>query len=320
MLSTSFLTPIIFGPDVTSDIASLTQRPDDWLEARSCIEALRFYAQCLYQDESANGAGGVANNYFTQLERDGVFAQLAVWRLPIDVEGPAVKCFNDARFGCDGVEPLRLARIVLDRGRVVGVPIRKYSCDEPLQSAARCGLTLEQTADRVAQFTIALRELGQHEVDITFAYRANTVDEIIRFMERVQQFGATRNAWTSPTGVDIDFDSDSLHDQLPDTFWHHHVAETVAGAELQTLHHHCRAWGIPLRFIPTTRGNTPQTYRTGIADSFQYIRRLLGHEPDGWIFESWKGVPGGLPVNLPESDPLSHAGIVRDAAAGLLTP
>jgi len=302
-----------------SDDASLTQRPGDWVSARALIDAIRLYAQQLYQDSSANGAGGVGQNFFAQLEADGFFAQIRAWGIPIDLESPFVKHFNDAGAGCDGVEPLRLVLLALERAQAVGCPIRKVSADEPLQSAKACGLTLQQTADLTAQNIITLRAWGQHDIDMTFGYRANTVEEIIDFTERVQQYGATRGAWTSQTGIDIDFDPYSLKDQFPDGYWPWQKDRvfTACAPELQHLHAVCQSWGIPLRFIPTTRGDTPETYRGGVFDSYQLIRRLLGRQPDAWILESWKGVPGGLPVNLPESDPTSATGLLRAIAADI---
>ena len=292
---------IILGPDVTSSLASLTQRPNEWPIARSRIQALRLYAQELYQDESANAAGGVGENYFPKLVEDGFFAQIAAWGLPLDLEAPFVK----SGWGCNGVEPLRLTQLALERARSVGCPIRNVSADEPL--LAECG-TWQDRADMTARNIAMLRVNGQHNIDLTFAFRANTAAQIVAFTERVQQLGHDTGTWTSPTGMDIDFDPYSLHDQLGNQ------AEQVGGAELRDLQAHCRAWGIPFRVIPTTRGDTPQAYHDGILNCIGLIRQLLGGDPDAYILESWEGVPGGLPVNLAETDPLSHTALVNDVS------
>jgi len=309
--------PVIFGPDVTSSYASLARRPGEWASVRGSVEAIRIYFQCVTQDQSANGAGGVGDNYFPQLQADGFWAwlaaQIAAGTLAVDVEGPASKFWDG--HGCDGTEPIQALIQTIDRLRSVGCAPRNISLDEPLQSSQQCGYSFEQTADVVARVIKEVRNHGQNNIDLTFAYRANTGPDIVRFAELLQARDAAF------TGVDIDFDPFSLHDQLPDTFFHHHVADDVGGQELRELRWYCQQWQVPLRFIIMgNRGTTPATYQAGCADAFQYVQRLLQGEPDAWIFESWKGVPGGLPINLPESDPYSHTGIIGDAVAGRLHP
>lgn len=289
----------ILGPDVTSDLAGLTRQPALWSRARGHIDALRLYAQCLYQDSSENGAGGVADNYYEKLVAAGFFAQLAAWNLPIDVEGPAIKFWDGT--GCDGVQPTRLLLLAIERARAAGWPIRNISLDEPLQ-ATECGLTLEQTAEGTARVIAAVRDANHRNVDLTFVYYTPAAD-IIRFTEIVQQYGAPLGQWTSPTGIDLDFDLWSLR----------HVSTSTVRREIKLLQSTCHAWGIPLRVILTSNHEeTPEGYRTELLAGFRMVRELLGGDPDAYILESWKGT--NTPVNLPEANRLAHTGLVNEVA------
>jgi len=296
-----------FGPNVASaDLREMAAQPARWTHARQGTAYLQLYAQMIGAD--APGQHGVGPNDYASLINGGVLNQLDRWRLPLAIECSAVKEWSPS--GREAFEHLR--DVVIPRVQTHTSQLGAILLDEPRVAGQSLGQSIEETAGHTARFITGVRDLGFHlEVGLIEAYPYLKMAEILRFVELCQASGG------GPASVHLDVDRFGLRDQR--------ISDAEAQAELRRCHQRCVEWEIPMGIIlfgqrATSEGeyaHGSSRHGTVSAGALQWAQTAHRWVPtvERLIVQSWEERgPGGakdLPRNLPDSDPLSHTGIVR---------
>jgi hypothetical protein len=296
------MTELWLCPDLNADLLPLVEHPEQWPVARARCDMLQMFQQQV--GATHENEFDVGLNYYARLADHAFFTKLAAIQLPLAFEVPALKAWSP-----DGVQAEFAVRSTFNSVLSAGGSVAAFSLDDPL--AASKGdfpdspWPMQRAVDPVCKvlkvgddFGI-WQAVGRRGGGITEAYPTCSADEIIAFFGLVQQAGF------SPGHLHLDVDEQHAKQTYTD--------ERI-GRDLQQLHAACVSWGIPFGIIINgQRGDTPQDYRTGFWEWFNYVRRMLGTWPDRFILESWK--KKNLPVNLPESSSESHTGLLREVAA-----
>lgn len=285
-----------FGPDVSSDLVPLVSRPDEWMHARASCSTLQLYIQQILVDHEGEQGCGV--NVYPNLVHVNFFRRVRDLGLEL-----AVECGGIKEWSCDGENAAHALGAAIERVRAAGGELAAAVLDEPLRSKDRCHLDVAGCTAPVCRVIEAGRSRGLHQVGIVEAYPASPAADIVRFFENVQQAGS------SPSFLHLDVDRIAFRDRKMKT--------DQIGRDLRWLRDQCRAWQIPFGIIVWgQRPTDPASYRASAWDWVQQIPQYLGGWPDRLIVQSWEEFNGAhaMPHNLPESDHVSHAALLRDVA------
>jgi hypothetical protein len=298
------------GPDVNADLLPLVQHPEQWVDARRSMAMLQLFEQQIGVDDPANFGDPLPDyvreigpNFYNRLRDGGFFAALTV---PLAIETPGLKDWDTENGQPTGKQAAFALTRAIERIRAAGGELATFSLDDPL-AASLSDFPSQVPIDTVTAVLVRVAKAGSDlgvQGGITEAYPTCSVDQIIDLFGHVQQAG-----W-SPRHLHLDIDEQHAKQR----YTHAQIA-----ADLKELQAACRSWtqgdarvdfGIILN---GQRGDTPQTYRTGFWEWFDFVRAALGGDPDRYILESWK--KKNLPVNLPESSQFSATGLLREVAA-----
>jgi hypothetical protein len=251
----------------------------------------------------------VGLNYYTRLRDGGFFTALT---LPLAIETPGLKAWDLEQGEPTGKQAAFALTRAINRVLAAGGPLlASFSMDDPLAASLSdfydaAGkhyiIPIETVTTVLCRVAKAGSDLGV-QGGITEAYPTCTVAQIIDMFGHVQQAG-----W-SPRHLHMDIDEQHAKQIYTDA---------QIASDLKELYAACRSWtqgDAVCRFgiiLNGQRGDTPATYRAGFWEWYAYVRQMLGGDPDRWILESWK--KNNLPVNLPEQNPESHTGLLREVA------
>jgi hypothetical protein len=283
-----------FGPNVESDILALFEHPEQWESARAGISTFQVYVQNILADEP--GQMGVGGNTYPALRDAHAFEQLRDWNIAIAIEAGAVKDWS-----CDGRQALHGILMAIDRVRDAGGEVASVVLDEPTGSRDACHLTFEQCADATALVIDGVRAHGVASVGLVEPYPYIGASDLVRFIELIQQRGASPSFWH------LDVDRFGIRDQ--------HISANKAGEDLRWFARQCEAWRIPFGVVIFgQRVQDATAYRRSAWEWAKQLRAYLHGWPDRLVAQSWEQVNGAntLPHNLPESDASSHCALVRD--------
>jgi hypothetical protein len=304
------MTELWLGPDLNADLLPLVDHLDQWLISRARCALLQGFEQQIGVDDPANFATplpdfvrDIGPNYYNRLRAGSLFSKLAAMGLPFAIETPGLKAWDVENGVPTGKQAAYALTRAIDRIRAAGGDLATYSMDDPLAASLKdfpLVVPFETLVPVLLRVAKAGSDLGV-QGGITEAYPTCSVAQIIGLFGHLQQAG-----W-SPRHLHMDIDEQHAKQM--------HSDEQIS-ADLKELQAACRSWGIPFGIILNgQRGDTPQAYRIGFWEWFDFARRMLGGDPDRWILESWK--KKNLPENLPESSQFTHTGLLREVAAKL---
>lgn len=137
-----------FTPNLASiDMLNLFTQPELWSQARSKINVFKFYSQQLSRAQCPR----CGPNTLSNLVQVGAFSKLTNWGIDIAMEAGVIK---EGR--CDPNEFINITKSALRNVASNSGTVRYIAMDEPTiggnGSALPCGLTMEQIADKTAQY------------------------------------------------------------------------------------------------------------------------------------------------------------------------
>ena len=308
---------LVLAPDLNADLLPLVQHPEQWRDAFAALlqsgGKLQMFEQQIGIDNPAtydpvpDYVRDVGPNYYDRLRDAGFFAELTALDIPLAIETPGLKAWDTE----NGIPTGKQAAFALTRAinRVLaagGGLLSSYSMDDPL-AASLSDFPEPVPIETVVAVLCRVAKAGSDmlvEGGWTEAYPTCSPAQIIDLGTRLRAAG-----WLFRH---LHMDVDEQHAKQTKT------DEEIA-ADFKELQAACRSWGIPFGIILNgQRGNTPEDYRVGFWEWFEFARKMLGGDPDRWILESWK--KNNLPVNLPESSHEAHTGLLREVAALLPVP
>ena len=273
-----------FGPNVDSDFQGLMDRPEEWVHARSNISTLQVYIQ----NVEALAAGG----FFKALQEAG---------LDLTIEAGAVKDWS-----LDGRNAAWAILRAIEQVRSTGGEVQRVVLDEPLGAMQANAITRDQTVEATCHVINRVRAVGVREVGLIEPYPYCSADDIVAFMEAVQQAGS------SPSFLHLDVDRYGIKDQR--------IKPAQACRDHQLVRGRCFAWGIPFGIVVFGQraGSSEAVYRQSVLDWLPQMKYYCGGLPDRVIVQSWEIDPASgkltMPHNAPETDRTSHTALVSEVA------
>jgi len=280
------------GPDVNRDLLEL--QSGSWPIARSRCAVVQGYIQQLYAN--AENEGGVGPNYYPRLAGAGYYSDLGI---PHAAEGPVLKEWDtDPDGGHRGRQAAEQLVVCLDRIRAAGSDLSYESLDSSLLARVALGMSLDAAADAVAHVIQTAHAHGLARVGLTEAYPATPFHEPIAFANALEERLA------QPSHLHLDMDVYAFADRrMPDA--------QIRG-ELQWLQTECAARGMWFGII-INGGRVQSQYREYALNT---VRRLPTwfdmHLPDRLILQSFE--QSAFPPLVPETDPISHTGLLVEVA------
>lgn len=298
-----------FGPNVSSDVLELATQPEFWPVAKTHCAAVQLFIQQILTDTDAEAAvNRVGANRWPAIVANEFLGRIG---LPVTLEAGGPKPWS-----CDGIAAADGIARAIQRVHETGAELAAVTLDEPLMSIAsympnRCTQTAEQLTDPIGRCIRACRDHGVDQVNIVEAYPASQPTAIIAMFDRLQQAGY------APSGLHLDVDAHALGIFGGGSHFGRIAPFSKASSDLRALHQACQSWGIPFGVVIIGQDNpqTDQQYCDTALAWAQDVRDLLGGWPERLIVESWVERPGSktldFPHNLPESQPHTHAALLR---------
>jgi hypothetical protein len=289
------------GPCPSSpDMISLFTSPDDWATTRSGVGVFQFFAQQLLPGPCT--ICGAANNLSTWTSL-GAVQQLENWGIGISVELGALKSFD-----CQGIGLAQQAIQIVNTVKSLsgnGSPPRWLAMDEPLQSAVHMGCNMSQTqaAVAVASWMTTVRDsdatVGVGDVE---PYPAFSADELCSWIDTLRT--ATQSVPGGPPAffhLDIDWNAvgKNVDKSIEDINRIKGCCDTLGGI----------GFGGIINAFPVT---TDLQYSQLSQQHFDYYIQSVTRT-SRMVFESWNWQPPITPLNLPDSNPSSNTGLVKQA-------
>jgi hypothetical protein len=287
------------GPG-TTDLIRLFEQPADWRHSRALTSVFKFYQQ----HTQTPAPDMVGPNTYDALARAGAFRTLKQWGVSVALEVGSVKEFFCTPDPSGMNEPIQKTLDSVRAVEAAGGTVSFLAMDEPFVSgrARVCGgPALEPTADRVAQYVLAVRaSLRSVQIGLIEAYPFSSASAIETIVSLLEARGA------KPAFLHMDVD------------WH------LSGAapferDMARLQAFCANRRIPFGIIVTGYdGNADALYAVDVYGITELIVRTFGtwpQMPDHLIFQSWALSSTGLhiaPSNLPEDRPFTHTAMLRD--------
>jgi len=305
------MTEIVLAPELNADLLALTQHLEQWVLARAALLGSGGMLQGFEQQIGGDteNAHDVGPNYYPRLAAGGFFSGLQARGIPFAIETPGLKAWDTH----GGLEAAGVLVRAIDRICAAGGELATYTFDDPLAASLsdfHPPVSMDVVIGALTNVAAAAAVRGVYG-GITEAYPTCSAAGIVEMCERLQQAGY------GPKHLYIDFDLQHALQVHTDAQIRH---------DLMWLQAQCRAWtqgdqSGPLGaravckfglIVNGQRGDTPQAYHDEALKFLHRVRGWLGEWPDRIVLESWK--KRNLPVNLPESDPLSHTGLLLAVA------
>ena len=276
------------GQDNGRCFRDLFERPDEWKQTRSLINALGY-------------ADHVMNRQFTDDQLQAWLPRLKEWGLKLELEVGAVK-----EWGPTGEKAFNAESPMWDRFQRLGATISAIAMDEPLCCVRN---SLKQPDDYAVQETanfLALVRKRYPEIligDIEPAPFLST-PELIRWVEALQQ----RLADMQVRGLDF---------FRLDVDWVHYVLGHGAWPDIKAFEQYCRSKKIAFSLIYWA-ADYPALQARGLADDSTWYVSVMrqGNDyanvdgaPDQYVIESWIGAPS---QSVPETGEWSFTRSVLD--------
>jgi hypothetical protein len=300
-----------FAPNIgAADTLRLFTNPEEWDQARSRVEVFQIYAQ---NTEYASCVICGENN-LTNLLKVGFFQKLRLWGMDLGIEMGAVKPGDcDARGNSVGV------RRIFERLKEAGGFVRYISLDDPKASGdlmpreeGGCKQDVRLTAEGIARFVIAAKQAHAEvfpgypplEVGLVEYYPGTPMQEILDMITMIEGLGAKLDFFHP------DLDYNAVKNEG--------TSDQALKADLLLARGHNRDHGMRFGHIFFGwDGKDPYSYWKAVQGWTVKVRLLTG-APEDIKFQSWTNTPQAdgsdvrlLPYNLPESNPLTHTGIIN---------
>jgi hypothetical protein len=295
-------TRVWFSPNSGSiDYIRLFEHPEEWPHARRLFSVFKFYQQHTQLPPPAV----VGPNSYTALASADAFRTLQQWGKKIAIEEPTVKeyyCTPDPSGMTASIADTLASIEAVERA---GAMVSYLAMDEPFASgqAPICGgPALEPTADRVAQYTAAVKAARPSiEIGLIEAYPFSSESTIESMLDLLRVRGA------QPAFFHIDIDLNAVRQSNTD----------VTG-DLRRLKAACASTGVKFGVIIWgNNGDADALYAldagrlmNALTRAFPTTREL----PDQIIVQSWAVSQTGqslAPSNLPESTRYTHTNLLR---------
>jgi hypothetical protein len=294
-----------FAPNMGSqDFAELFTKPEQWSQARSRIDVLKFFPQNLVYSPSPL----LGDNNLNAFVRVDAFRKLADWGIAIDIDVGAVK-----EWGC-GTREFRQANETIQNVVSHGGVVTILDMDEPFMggqltaNGLTCGFTMEQSADATAQFVGLVKDAYPDMlVGETEPYPYFSVAELEGWTRALED----RGVHLAHFHIDVD------------PVYARDLGRDVA-ADLRELSGFLQEHGIPFGVILTSDWTDAGSNRAYFESTLAWLRAVnaaIGRPPHV-LFQSWQGDPADrahqglhwVPINLPENDPAvySHTRLILE--------
>ena len=311
-------TPIVWytSDGGATDFLDLFRQPPLWQNVRPQVNVYKFYLQQLSDSSS-----------LASLSSANAFGMLSSYGVKTAVEAPAIK-----EWDCTGTTTLAQATQAIANVKAMHGTLNGLAMDEPLFSGTgACGLTIAQTATRVAKYVASLRTNAANQppsgvlaVGDIEPYPSFSVSQLEAYVDTLI-VNAARPAFFH---VDVN------------VAYTQRTPSIDVGGDLKALRTYLASHGIAFGII-FSPGYDPvssdQSYYNHVMDWVNQVRFQVG-VPDHAIFQSWvKRAPAScddtllqcgacrssdppacgqhsVPINLPDSDPsiFSHTRLIGD--------
>jgi len=290
-----------FSPNPGSiDYISLFEHPEAWPHARQLFSVFKFYQQHTQMPPPAV----VGPNSYTALAAANAFHTLQQWGKKIAIEEPTVKeyyCTPDASGMTASIADTLASVQAVERN---GATVSDLAMDEPFASgrAAICGgPALEPTADRVAQYTSAVKAARPSiQIGLIEAYPFSTEAQIESMLGLLQARGVT------PVFLHLDVDLNAVR-----------PAQVDVSSDMRRLKGACASMNV--KFGVIVWGNNGDADALYALDAGRLVNAIAqafpspGDLPDQIIVQSWAVSRTGqslTPSNLPESTRYTHTNLL----------
>ncbi len=295
-----------FAPNMGShDYPELFTKPDQWSQARSRINVIKFYTQNVI-DAPCIICGTNTLNAFTKVQ---AFQKLNDWGTAIAIEVGAVK-----HYGCTGFEEFRGANAAIQNVQANGGTVSILDMDEPyiggeaVVNGQTCGFTMEQSATVTSRFIQKVNTTYPNIlVGDTEPYPYFSVSELEQWILALQARGVA----LAHFHLDVDM------------VWVRADRFDVT-TDLQTLSQFLQEHKIPFGVIfisDWTAAGSDRAYFDSTMEWVRTVNNAIGR-PQHVIFQSWQADPDDranqrlhkVPINLPENDPsvFSHTRLILE--------
>jgi hypothetical protein len=260
-----------FSPDdETPDLLDMFRHPELWAQARGQIGVFKFGPANV--SPKATGPG----NSYAGLKGIDAFAKLHTWGIKIAVEEGAIKPWD-----CTGRRAAQITANHIVTLAAAKAALQLVAMDGPLRSGqTRCGLSLEETANRTAAYVGAVtmsKEAGAAGATPIFGdiepYPATSLATLIDWTRALERHGF-KPAFLH---LDINLHYVDVHPEIP------------LDADLRALSSFLHKAGIPLGVIfwggydPL---NSDRAFYDHVLAQARRIKGAIGR-PDQVIIQSW---------------------------------